>query len=397
MQSVIEHFRSHAPANAAFYRLVGRTPRGEYTLFPRDNHSVYGLGEAPRGLLPGLYQVFYFDRAGQQIQHARIELSLTEAMASALGPVEGTDSYRSTSAAGAASLSAVQAQLTLPLPSAAVGSAHPELAREQAVHKMTLESDQQKHSFVQSSLYAREMGEALMLNRMMRQEMYELSNQSQLQVDKAHADVEKQIATLRLLRQARKEAMQDLNELPPPPPPPKPDYMPLANDLIGTISAIGKALIQSKSQAAAPRAEPVDSSQMLQKLVEQHLRSLEAERLPSPGTPSVPRADVAQAAQVGGSQVMQSPAGQPSRAVEQDLLTSPVKHSGPQGEAALASLVGNSPALQNPVEHQPPSIEGDRLTSRETRTSLKPVKEAERQLRSSTIDFDRLPERPESD
>ena len=130
MQSVIEHLRSHAPANAAFYRLVGRTPRGEYTLFPRDNHSVYGLGEAPRGLLPGLYQVFYFDSAGQQIQHARVELSLTEAMASALGPVERTGSYRSTSLAEVSPLSAGQAQLTLPLPSSGVGSAPPELVRE---------------------------------------------------------------------------------------------------------------------------------------------------------------------------------------------------------------------------------------------------------------------------
>ena len=42
-------------ATAASYRLGGRTWRWEYVLFPQGSHSVYGLDEGPRGLLPGTY------------------------------------------------------------------------------------------------------------------------------------------------------------------------------------------------------------------------------------------------------------------------------------------------------------------------------------------------------
>ncbi len=255
MQSVIEHLCTHAPANASFYRLVGRTPQGEYQLYPRDNYSVYGHGEAPRGLLPGLYQVFYFDSTGRQIQTARVELRLTEAAAAALGPIEGAT--RADSVAQRA-LAASNVQLSLPLPSGPPlsPSAQPDLAREQAEHRMTLESDQQKHAFIHSSEYAREMGEALMLNRMMRQEMYELTKKSRAQSQEAYADIEKQLATLRMVREAQKEVLQYVKEEAQPPPPQKIDWLPLAHEGIRTIQEIGLALLQSQRAPAPPQAVP---------------------------------------------------------------------------------------------------------------------------------------------
>ena len=262
MHSVIEHLRSRAPANAAFFRLVGRTPRGEYVLFPRDSHSVYGLGEAPRGLLPGTYQVFYFDTAGQQIQHARVELSLSEALAAELGPIDGAGIQGSAGARESAThrLHAAQGQLSLPLPAAAMtatstaASEQFALTREQAAHRMSLESDQQKYAFVQSAKHMGEIGEAVMVNRMLRQEMMELNKQAQLGSQAAFADVEKQLATIRMIRQAQKEILQDLKEMVPPEQPQRVDWLPLANQAIKTISEIGVALVKSSSGSAAPQA-----------------------------------------------------------------------------------------------------------------------------------------------
>ena len=262
MHSVIEHLRSRAPANAAFFRLVGRTPRGEYVLFPRDSHSVYGLGEAPRGLLPGTYQVFFFDTAGQQIQHARVELNLSEALAAELGPIDGAGIQGSVGALedAAHQLQAAKGQLSLPLPPAALtatssaASAQLALTREQAAHKMSLESDQQKYAFIQSSVHAREIGEAVMVNRMLRQEMMELNKQIQLGSQAAFADVEKQLAAIRLIRQAQKEVLQDLKEMETPAQPQKIDWFPLANHAVKTVSEIGVALVNSWSSSAATQA-----------------------------------------------------------------------------------------------------------------------------------------------
>lgn len=264
MHSVIEHLRSRAPANAAFFRLVGRTPRGEYVLFPRDSHSVYGLGEAPRGLLPGTYQVFYFDTAGQQIQHARVELNLSEALAAELGPIAVAGIQGSVGAIedSAHRLLAAKGQLSLPLPAAAstatspTASAQLALTQEQAAHKMTLESDQQKYAFIQSSVHAREIGEAVMVNRMLRQEMMEMNKQLQLGSQAAFADVEKQLAAVRLIRQAQKEVLQDLKEMEPPAQAQKIDWFPLANHAIQTFSDIGVALVKSLPKSAAPPPSP---------------------------------------------------------------------------------------------------------------------------------------------
>ncbi len=264
MHSVIEHLRSRAPASAAFFRLVGRTPRGEYVLFPRDSHSVYGLGEAPRGLLPGTYQVFYFDSAGQQIQHARVELSLSEAMAAELGPIDGAGIQGGVGAVEDAAhrLLAAKGQLSLPLPAAAstatspAASAQLALTREQAAHKMSMESDQQKYTFVHNAKHVGEIGEAVMINRMLRQEMMELNKQVQQGSQAAFADVEKQLAAIRMIRQAQKEILQDLKEAEPPAQPQKIDWFPLANYAIQTVSDIGVALVKSLPSSAAPLAAP---------------------------------------------------------------------------------------------------------------------------------------------
>ena len=258
MHTVIEHLRSRAPAGAAFFRLVGRTPRGEYVLFPRDSHSVYGLGEAPRGLLPGTYQVFYFDSAGQQIQHARVELHLSERIAAELGPIDGAGIQRSVGAIE----EAAQGQLLLPLPAAALTatsaaeSAQLALAREQTAHKMKLESDQQKYNFVQNVEHMREIGEAVMINRMLRQEMMELNKHAQQGSQVAFAEVEKQLAAIRMIHQAQKELLQDLKQAETPVPTPKVDWFPLANHALQTASEIGVALVQSWQRSAAPPAPP---------------------------------------------------------------------------------------------------------------------------------------------
>lgn len=264
MHSVIEHLRSRAPANAAFYRLVGRTPRGEFVLFPRDSHSVYGLGEAPRGLLPGTYQVFYFDSAGQQIQHARVELSLSEAMAAELGPIDGAGIQGSVGGRedSAHRLHAAKGQLSLPLPAAAMtatstlASEQLALSREQAAHRMSLETDQQKYAFVHGAKHMGEIGEAVMVNRMLRQEMMELNKQAQLGSQAAFADVEKQLAAIRMIRQAQKEILQDFKESVPPAQPQKIDWVPLANHAIQTFSDISVALAQSLTRPAAAQPAP---------------------------------------------------------------------------------------------------------------------------------------------
>ncbi len=262
MHTVIEHLRSRAPAGAAFFRLVGRTPRGEYVLFPRDSHSVYGLGEAPRGLLPGTYQVFYFDSAGQQFQHARVELHLSQGMAAELGPIDGAGIQGSHGFVedSVHQLQAAKGQLSLPLPATALtatstaASAQFALMQEQAAHKMALESDQQKYHFVQNAEHVREVGEAVMINRMLRQEMVELNKQAQLGSQAAFADVEKQLAAIRMLHQVKKEILKDLKDAESPPPPQKVDWVPLANHAIQTISDIGVALVQSLSRSAAAPA-----------------------------------------------------------------------------------------------------------------------------------------------
>lgn len=296
MQSVIEHLRAHAPANATFYRLVGRTPRGEYELFPRDSNSIYGLGEAPRGLLPGLYQVFYFDSTGRQIQTARVELNLTEATAAALGPIDGGGTARNAFGAESAAPrvpAAASGQLSLPLPLPPAAPLHPslhaDLAREQAAHRMTLETDQQRQSFVQNSLYARESGEALMINRMMRQELLELAKQSRTYSQDTYADLEKQLAAMRMLREAQKEVLQYVQEAIPTPQAQKPDLLPLAYQGIQVIHDIGMALVQARLAPQGPQAAPSAAAQPPPSIPAQPSPSDKRAKSVSPGAPRVVR------------------------------------------------------------------------------------------------------------
>jgi hypothetical protein len=257
MQSVIEHLRSHAPASAVFYRLVGRSAAGEYTLYPRDGQAFYKVGEAPRGLAPGLYQVFFFEASGRQIQTARVELSLSEATASALGPMAGEPTPRAGLAASPPSLQPLPpppAQLSLPLslgPAAlAAATAPAEMAREQAEHRMRLERDQQQYNFIQNAAYAREVGEALMMNRMMRQEMQEMLKTVDRYEQDSWSQVEKKLAALRMIREAQKEMIADLDQLPQPPVP-KPDWTPLIFSTIQTVQAIGMALVDKFTRTPA--------------------------------------------------------------------------------------------------------------------------------------------------
>ena len=272
MHSVIEHLRSHAPTNAAFFRVVGRSPRGEFVLFPRDANAFFGVGEAPRGLFPGLYQVFYFDAAGRQIQHARVELQLTEALAAALGPVEPEPVPRAAAVAegaGRRALDPASSQLALPLPSSdAMSGPAPQqtdLAVEQARHKMALENTRQKQEFAQNAMYQREVAESFLVNRMMRQEMVELQANMQRNSDKEFEDLPKKLEALRQLRQAQKETLEFMREVErsiPPPPPQRVDWLPLANEALGTIGVLGKALVEAwvtrsnATKAGAAPAEP---------------------------------------------------------------------------------------------------------------------------------------------
>jgi hypothetical protein len=272
MQSVIEHLRSHAPANAVFYRLVGRSAAGEYTLYPRDGNAFYKVGEAPRGLLPGLYQVFFFEAAGRQIQTARVELSLSEAAASALGPTEGAAPQLGLAAGSPSprSLATSPAQLSLPLSSAqsASASASATLTRDQAEHRMRMERDQQQHNFIHNSAYAREVGETLMLQRMMRQEMVEMQQLALRNEQEGWDQIEKRLAALRMMREAQKEVLADLNQIPAPPTP-KPDWTPLIFSTIQTVQAIGMALVDKfvapprphEAPAAPAKPEPAAASE----------------------------------------------------------------------------------------------------------------------------------------
>lgn len=257
MQSVIEHLRSHAPANAVFFRLVSRSTVGEYTLYPRDGNAFYKVGEAPRGLPPGLYQVFFFEASGRQIQTARVELSLSQATASALGPMAQEAAPAAWPAANPPShkpLPPPPAQLSLPLSptplALAAASAPAEMARDQAEHRMRLESDQQKYGFIQNATYAREVGEVLMINRMMRQEMQEMAKQADRYEQEGWAQIEKKVAALRMLREAQKEVIADLNQLPQPPTP-KPDWTPLIFSTLQTVQAIGMALVEKFTRTPA--------------------------------------------------------------------------------------------------------------------------------------------------
>lgn len=263
MQSVIEHLRSHAPVNAVFYRLVGRSAVGEYTLYPRDGNAFYQVGEAPRGLPPGLYQVFFFEASGRQIQTARVELSLSQATASALGPMAQEAAPAALPAASPPShkpLPPSPAQLSLPLSPTPLGlaaaSAPAEMARDQSEHRMRMESDQQKYGFIQNAAYAREVGEVLMINRMMRQEMQEMAKQADRYEQEGWAQIEKKVAALRMLREAQKEVIADLNQLPQPPTP-KPDWTPLIFSTIQTVQAIGMALVE---KFVAPRPQEAPAS-----------------------------------------------------------------------------------------------------------------------------------------
>ena len=72
MHSVIEHLRSHAPTNAAFFRVVGRSPRGEFVLteqrprmqsrvsvvpLRRGDAVVFAVNERPVQGSRGVYRV----------------------------------------------------------------------------------------------------------------------------------------------------------------------------------------------------------------------------------------------------------------------------------------------------------------------------------------------------
>jgi hypothetical protein len=186
-------------------------------------------------------------------------------MAAELGPIDGAGIQGSVGAIedGAHRLQAAKGQLSLPLPAAAMtatstaASAQLALTREQAAHKMTLESDQQKYAFVHNAKHVGEIGEAVMINRMLRQEMMELNKQVQLGSQAAFADVEKQLAAIRMIRQAQKEVLQDLKEAVPPAQPQKIDWFPLANHAMQTFSDIGVALVKSLPKSATPQPSPM--------------------------------------------------------------------------------------------------------------------------------------------
>ena len=157
---------------------------------------------------------------------------------------------------------------------------------------MTLETDQQRQSIVQNSLYARESGEALMQNRMMRQELFELAKQSRIYSQESYADLERQLAAMRMLREAQKEVLQYAQEAIPTPQAQKPDLLPLAYQGIQAIHDIGMALVQARFAPQGPQTAPTPAAQQTPSPPAQPSPSNEPAKSVSPGAPRVVRQQV---------------------------------------------------------------------------------------------------------
>lgn len=242
-----------APAGASHYQLTVRLANGVVRRYPAEAGTFFPISRPP-GLLPdGRYTIRYFDQALQSLADADREL-VVDSLAAATSPTAQC-SPASADVSGRVTSPATRAETA-----ASNEGARPlvdrSLARQQLRERYLAEKDPERRrqllkaaeeerqmSFVQNSVYARELGEVFLLNRMMRQELLMLHDVIVNEQRSAYPDMKQVRSTVLGLQELQKEVLEHVKATlgTVDKSPPTPDYVGLGRAALATAQEIGIA------------------------------------------------------------------------------------------------------------------------------------------------------------
>jgi hypothetical protein len=241
-----------APSGSVFYRLVLQLPGGTTRQYPLNPGIAYSVGQAPGGVPDGHYVVLFYDQAMQLLNGAGYELVI-DAVSSGLLRASGS----SVPIQADKKKAPAPTQTIEPQPHAYELMSREELRRRYLAEKdptlrqRLLEADAEgrRMAFVQGSTYVKELGEAYLLNRMMRREMTLMQDSMEEYQRQAFAELGQSTDTFLALQEMQDAVLKhaDKHLKPADHHVRTPDYVGLGMAAISALQEVGTTLMDRAS------------------------------------------------------------------------------------------------------------------------------------------------------
>lgn len=270
-----DRIRGIAPGNASHYRLKLHSYDGNLRVFPVEEGAFYRVGDSPYGVPSGRFTVCFYDSEQRPLMHsdqpllinlqnevhrssnAQLSLNLPNAVPSG-GPVGGAGEGSGQAAPPAAAPPPAPVAPAVK-PSEALADDDSDLEFRKHLHALDLEERQQE--FIRNSTYVKEVGEAFLLNRLMRREMMEMQRNMVLHSQQAFRDIEQVKSTIHSLLGLQEAVLTHAEKHKNTPPVPPPDYVGLGQSALAMFKEVAVAIVQ-KWQPERPALPPSHAPQL---------------------------------------------------------------------------------------------------------------------------------------
>jgi hypothetical protein len=255
-----DRIQALAPGNASHFRLKLHSLTGNLRVFPPEEGSFYRVGDSPYGIPGGRYTISFYDSEQRPLLHKEQTLLINyQNEAQRNGPTQlslnlsGTAPIASSGArigAGTASPAPLASSPGAGTAPSGPSDTQPEASEpltedelEFRKHLAALDLEERQQEFIKNSTYMKEVGEAFVLNRLMRRDMIEMQRTIAQQARQAFLDLGNSKATIQRLLELQDSVLDHVEKHRYVPPAPPPDYVGLGHAAIGMLKEVGVALI----------------------------------------------------------------------------------------------------------------------------------------------------------
>lgn len=244
-----------APVGATHYRLTLWMSSEVERSFPAEVGSFFVVGRAPGVVPDGHYTVNFYDQGLRQIGDD------CELVIDAMGAVQSPSPHRAPDPLERRSGDIGQLAPQNPTSHQASRQklrerylAEPDPERRRQL--LDADAEERQMAFFKNSTYVRELGEVVLLNRMMRRELLQMHSTITENSASAYGALDQVKAAVRGISEMQKEVLDhvkaQLGSVEQSPP--APDYVGLGMAALATVQEIGQALMDRPSPLAAERA-----------------------------------------------------------------------------------------------------------------------------------------------
>jgi hypothetical protein len=252
-----DRIQSLAPGSASHFRLKLHSLTGSLRVVPPEEGSFYRVCDSPYGIPGGRYTISFYDSEQRPLLHKEQTLLINyQNEAQRNGPTQLSLNLSGTAPSAGSMGARTGAGSAPPAPPAPSSVAAMASAREPEASELHTEEDlefrkqlaaldleERQQEFIKNSTYIKELGEAFVLNRLMRREMIEMQRSVAHQAKQAFLDLGNSKATIQRLLELQDSVLDHVEKHRYVPPAPPPDYVGLGHAAIGMLKDVGVALI----------------------------------------------------------------------------------------------------------------------------------------------------------